>query len=146
MLELKKRIVNEGKNLGGGILKVDSLINHQVDPQLMDECGRDFARRFAEALSTAEPERFVAKMSKAKRHGRIFIDWLRNQRGSMAVTPYSARARPGLPVAIPIAWDELKSFNDAHPFSIRDGTKLVERAATRPLAGWGFAAQKLPAI
>lgn len=52
MLELKKRIMNEGKNLGGGILKVDSLINHQVDPQLMDECGRDFARRFADTRPT----------------------------------------------------------------------------------------------
>ena len=44
---LKQRVMAEGKNLGGGILKVDSLINHQVDPQLMDECGVEFARRFA---------------------------------------------------------------------------------------------------
>jgi len=44
MLELKERIIKEGKNLGGGILKVDSLINHQVDPHLMDACGREFAR------------------------------------------------------------------------------------------------------
>lgn len=52
MLELKKRIIEEGKNLGGGILKVDSLINHQVDPQLMDECGREFALRFADVAPT----------------------------------------------------------------------------------------------
>jgi len=46
MKELKERILREGKNLGGGILKVDGFINHQVDPQLMDDCGREFARRF----------------------------------------------------------------------------------------------------
>jgi xanthine phosphoribosyltransferase len=46
MQELKERILREGKNLGNGILKVDGFINHQVDPRLMDECGREFARRF----------------------------------------------------------------------------------------------------
>jgi len=49
---LKQRVMAEGKNLGGGILKVDSLINHQVDPMLMDECGIEFARRFAAAAPT----------------------------------------------------------------------------------------------
>ena len=47
MQELQDRIVKEGRNLGGGILKVDSLINHQVDPLLMDHCGAELARRFA---------------------------------------------------------------------------------------------------
>jgi xanthine phosphoribosyltransferase len=47
MLALKERIINEGKNLGGGILKVDSFINHQVDPNLMAACGAELARRFA---------------------------------------------------------------------------------------------------
>ncbi|MEC3947393.1 DNA ligase D [Sphingobium sp. HWE2-09] len=103
---------------------------------------KDFASRFAQALSAAEPDRFVATMSKAKRKDRIFIDWLRNQRGSTAVLPYSARARPDAPVAVPIDWDELDGMKDAHPFSIRDGAKLVDRAAT--LKGWGFAAQALP--
>jgi xanthine phosphoribosyltransferase len=44
---LKDRILKDGKNLGGGILKVDGFINHQVDPTMMDACGREFARRFA---------------------------------------------------------------------------------------------------
>ena len=47
MQALKERVAAEGKNLGDGILKVDSLINHQVDPKLMDLCGLEFARRFA---------------------------------------------------------------------------------------------------
>ncbi len=47
MQALKERILRDGKNLGNGILKVDNFINHQVDPQLMDACGKEFARRFA---------------------------------------------------------------------------------------------------
>ncbi|MFB0875577.1 MULTISPECIES: DNA ligase D [unclassified Sphingobium] len=105
---------------------------------------KDFASRFAQALSAAEPDRFVATMSKARRKDKIFIDWLRNQRGSTAVLPYSARARPGAPVAIPIDWDELDTMKDAHPFSIRDADTLLGRAAS--LKGWGFAAQTLPDI
>ena len=50
--ELKQRILQDGKNLGGGILKVDSFVNHQVDPLLMDACGREFARRFASVGAT----------------------------------------------------------------------------------------------
>jgi xanthine phosphoribosyltransferase len=50
--ELKERIARDGKNLGGGILKVDSFINHQVDPVLMDACGREFAARFAKVGAT----------------------------------------------------------------------------------------------
>ncbi|WP_447725913.1 DNA ligase D [Sphingomonas koreensis] len=108
------------------------------------ETHKDFASRFAHALSTAQPDRFVATMSKAKRKGRIFIDWLRNQRGSTAVLPYSARARAGAPVAVPIAWEELSGMKDAHPFDIGDCEKLWERS--KKLKGWGFAAQKLPEI
>jgi xanthine phosphoribosyltransferase len=52
MKELKERILRDGKNLGGGILKVDSFVNHQVDPLLMDACGREFARRFAGVHAT----------------------------------------------------------------------------------------------
>jgi len=105
---------------------------------------KDFARRFAEALSLAEPERFTASMSMAKRTGRIFIDWLRNQRGSTAVLPYSARARSGAPVAAPIAWNELRTIADAKLFTIGDSKKLIDRAASKSLSGWGFASQHLP--
>lgn len=108
------------------------------------EAHKDFARRFAEALSLAEPERFTATMSKAKRKGKIFIDWLRNQRGSTAVLPYSARARSGAPVAVPIGWNELKEVQDAKPFAIDDVAALIDRAASKQLSGWGFANQRLP--
>lgn len=108
------------------------------------ETHKDFAHRFAEAMSHAHPDRYVATMSKAKRKGRIFIDWLRNQRGSTAVLPYSARARAGAPVAVPVGWDELADMKNAHPFTIGDGDKLMARA--NGLRGWGFADQSLPQV
>ena len=110
------------------------------------DAHKDFARRFAEAMAQSEPERFVATMSKAKRGGKIFIDWLRNQRGSTAVLPYSARAREHAPVAVPIAWEELAKTKNAYPFSIADAAKLIERASDKALAGWGFADQQLPQV
>lgn len=105
---------------------------------------KDFARRFAEALAISEPDRFVATMSKAKRKGKIFIDWLRNQRGATAVVPYSARSRDGAPVAVPVAWDEVAQLENAHPWSIRDAQDLMERATRVGLRGWGFSQQTLP--
>ena len=110
------------------------------------DAHKDFSRRFAEALSMAEPDRFIATMSKAKRKGKIFIDWLRNQRGSTAVLPYSARARAGAPVAVPISWNDLKDAPNAHLFSIDDTKRLQDRAKSKSLAGWGFADQSLPEV
>lgn len=107
---------------------------------------KDFSKRFAEAMSLAEPDRFVATISKAKRKGKIFIDYLRNQRGSTAVMPYSARARAGAPVAAPITWDELTDIDRADRWSIADTATLIERAASKGLRGWGFAAQALPGV
>ncbi|MEO6153730.1 MAG: DNA ligase D [Croceibacterium sp.] len=115
-----------------------------INPGPSWDTFKDFARRFAEALALAEPDRFVAQMSKAKRVGKIFIDYLRNQRGATAVLPYSARARPGAPVAFPIAWGELKDFTDAHPLTILDAKRLLDRSRSKSLAGWGFADQVLP--
>ncbi|ATE66580.1 DNA ligase D [Rhizorhabdus dicambivorans] len=105
---------------------------------------KDFSHRFAEALAQAEPERFVANMAKAKRVGRIFIDYLRNQRGATAVVPYGARARENAPVAVPIGWEELDGFDKAGAFTIRDTKTLLKRATSRTLKGWGVADQSLP--
>jgi len=107
---------------------------------------KDFSRRLAEAMSQAEPDRFVANMSKARRKGRIFIDYLRNQRGSTAIMPYSARAREGAPVAVPVTWDELAEIEKANVWNIFDGEELIERGGSAALKGWGFAEQDLPPI
>jgi bifunctional non-homologous end joining protein LigD len=105
---------------------------------------KDFAQRFAIALATAEPERFTANLAKARRKGRIFLDYLRNQRGATAILPYSARSRERAPVAAPISWDELEGLQSGAPFTVRDGAQLVERASGRALQGWGEASQVLP--
>ncbi|RMB34395.1 ATP-dependent DNA ligase LigD phosphoesterase module /ATP-dependent DNA ligase LigD polymerase module [Sphingomonas sp. PP-F2F-G114-C0414] len=105
---------------------------------------KDFADRFARAMAGADPDRFVATMAKAKRKGRIFIDWLRNQRGATAVMPYSARARAGAPVAAPVSWTELRDIETAARWGVRDGAELIARAGSRALAGWGVADQVLP--
>ena len=97
-------------------------------------------------MSQTEPERFVANMSKAKRKGRIFIDYLRNQRGSTAIMPYSARARERGPVAVPVTWDELAEIEEANVWTIEDTDDLIERGASAALKGWGFAEQDLPPI
>lgn len=105
-----------------------------------------FAERFAKALGMADPDHYVANMSKAKREGRIFIDWLRNQRGSTAVMPYSARARANAPVAAPIDWGELDDLESAHPFTIGDAKALLKRSESKLLRGWGMAEQALPDV
>jgi bifunctional non-homologous end joining protein LigD len=117
-----------------------------LDPGHDWDAHKDFAKRFSEALSLAEPDRYVATMSKAKRKGKIFIDWLRNQRGSTAIMPYSARAREGAPVAVPLAWDALGDVDGANIYSIRDAQSLLNGAAKSDLKGWGFARQSLPRI
>jgi bifunctional non-homologous end joining protein LigD len=105
---------------------------------------KSFADRFSRAISEAEPETFTANIRKVQRKGRIFLDWLRNQRGATAVMPYSARAREGAPVAAPIAWDELDKYQGGNHFTIRDADELIERASSKALAGWGQAQQALP--
>ena len=66
-----------------------------------------FCRGVAAAIESGDPSLYLIKMTKAARKGRIFVDYLRNERGSTAVAPYSPRARPGMRVAVPLAWDEL---------------------------------------
>ena len=105
---------------------------------------KSFAERFSRAISEAEPGTFTANIRKEQRKGRIFLDWLRNQRGATAVMPYSARGREGAPVAAPVAWEELDEYASGGTFTIRDADELLERAGSKLLAGWGKAKQALP--
>jgi len=106
--------------------------------------AKSFCERFARALAQAEPHRFTANLKKVERKGKIFIDYLRNQRGATAVLPYVARARETAPVAAPVTWTELRDIDSAKRFTIRDAAELLERAGSRALQGWGEAAQELP--
>jgi bifunctional non-homologous end joining protein LigD len=86
-----------------------------------------FCKQVAHDLAGAQPERFVATMSKAKRKGKLFIDYLRNERGSTAIAPWSSRSREGAPVAVPVSWAELKTIQAASQFSLAEA---AERAAS----------------
>ncbi|RUX04329.1 DNA ligase D, partial [Mesorhizobium sp. M2A.F.Ca.ET.037.01.1.1] len=105
---------------------------------------KDFAHRLAQAVAQTDPSHFTAVMAKAKRKGRIFVDYLRNQRGATAIMPYSARSLPGAPVAAPITWAEMKTIDAPSHFHVGDARELKKRAASKSLAGWGRADQLLP--
>jgi bifunctional non-homologous end joining protein LigD len=105
---------------------------------------KTFAKALAGKLADAAPKRYTATMSKAKRKGRIFIDWLRNERGSTAIAPYSIRAREGGPVAVPVSWDELRKLKAANGFHMDDVLERLD-AGTNPWAeadGWSQSVTK----
>ncbi len=77
-----------------------------------------FAKLFATRLAQQVPDRFTSMLAKKKRVGRIFVDWLRNQQQATAVCPWSLRARPGAPVAVPVEWDELAALERANVFGV----------------------------
>lgn len=115
-----------------------------LTPKAGWEDVRNFSSRFANAMAANEPNRFTANLSKAKRDGKIFIDYLRNQRGSTAVVPYSVRARAEAPVATPLTWEELEAIDKPSHWHVGDAQLLVKRAKSRALFGWGRVTQSLP--
>ena len=66
-----------------------------------------FSKGLADHLARLIPDRFTANMSKQKRKGKIYVDYLRNAKGATAIAAYSTRARTGAPVSAPLAWEEL---------------------------------------
>ncbi|CAG0983836.1 Multifunctional non-homologous end joining protein LigD [Rhizobiaceae bacterium] len=82
------------------------------------EAVKGFCQDFAELLARTDPSRFVANMSKARRKGRMFLDYLRNGQGATAICPWSTRARSGATCAVPVAWDELPTLKSANAFDV----------------------------
>jgi bifunctional non-homologous end joining protein LigD len=70
---------------------------------------KNFAHAFAAQIEKSDPDLYLIKMTKAARKGKIFLDYLRNERGATAVAPFSPRARPGVHVALPLSWTGLKT-------------------------------------
>jgi bifunctional non-homologous end joining protein LigD len=105
-----------------------------------------FAYRLARTVAQSDPKHFTTALPKAQRKGRIFVDYLRNQRGATAVMPYSARARPRAPVATPISWSEMETIEAPSHFHVGDAPELVRRAASKALVEWGRTNQVLPEL
>ena len=109
-----------------------------------DESGR-FAGAVAAGLAREEPEAYVAEMSKAKRRGRIFLDYLRNHRGSTSVAAYSTRARASAPVSTPLRWDELSVALPSDAFTIATLPARLEALRADPWADYRRVRQRLTA-
>lgn len=91
-----------------------------IRPTLDWDTAKGFTRAIAEHLALAFPGRFTANLAKAKRDGKIFIDYLRNAEGATAVAAYSIRARANAPVAAPIGWEELAKDVRFDYFNVRN--------------------------
>lgn len=94
---------------------------------------KEFAHNVALMLERADPERYLSKMTKSARSGRIFVDYLRNERGATAVAPFSPRARAGARVAIPLTWAELP-HTDPKQFSVANFSQWKSRLRRDPWA------------
>jgi bifunctional non-homologous end joining protein LigD len=110
------------------------------------EAHRDFAEALARVMAQESPDRYVANMAKAKRRGKIFIDYLRNTRGATAIAPFSTRARPGAYFAMPVSWPQLARLKDAHPAAVGEAKRFLGgRARWRdPWPDYFKLKQKLP--
>jgi bifunctional non-homologous end joining protein LigD len=95
-----------------------------------------FAKALAQFLSHQLPERFTATSGPKNRVGKIFVDYLRNTRGASTVAAYSARARPGLPVSVPITRDELSSLKSSTQWNIGNLQKRLRKLKADPWAGY----------
>jgi bifunctional non-homologous end joining protein LigD len=142
-LDVRERLQAAGfaaflKTSGGKGLHVVAPLTPKADwPTL-----KAFAKGMAESMARDAPDRYVAVVTRAKRGGRILVDYLRNQRGATAVAAYSTRARPGAPVSMPLAWDELAALESSAAFTLANTPERLEarghawhdfRRAARPL-------------
>jgi bifunctional non-homologous end joining protein LigD len=105
---------------------------------------KDFSRDIAESIVREEPAHYIATMSKAKRSGKVFIDYLRNSRTATAVSAYSTRALPGATVSLPVRWEDLDQDLRAH-FTIRNVPEYLERQQNNPWQDYEAARRPLTA-
>jgi bifunctional non-homologous end joining protein LigD len=134
-LEVRKRLKDSGlqsfvKSTGGKGLHVVAPIRAEHPWPAI----KQFAHSIVLAMEKDTPSFFLTRMTKAARAGKIYLDYLRNERGSTAVAPYSPRSRPGLPVAMPLAWSELKSEQPPR-FQVSDFSQWRKRLSRDPWKG-----------
>jgi bifunctional non-homologous end joining protein LigD len=104
-----------------------------------------WCRAFAERVAREEPARYLTRVAKAARRGRILIDWLRNAPGATAIASFCPRARPGAPVATPLAWAEVTPTLDPSAFTLRTIPARLARRGHAPWPGFDELRQRLPA-
>jgi len=119
------------KTTGGKGLHVVAPITPKQDWDFVKE----FSKAVAQSLVKAAPDQYTATMSKSKRAGKIFIDYLRNARTASAVCAYSPRARPGAPVSMPVSWEELAEDIRSN-FTVRNVPQRLERLRKDPWADY----------
>lgn len=129
------------KLTGGKGIHVCAPINRSAN---WDE-AKPFCKRFAEALTKQNRERFIAKASKAARKGKIYIDYLRNGYGATAILPYSTRARFGFPVAALVDWEELDIDQAANHWTISNIRQRMKNKKERPWRAYASTRQSLTA-
>src|SRR5690606_26235019 len=107
--------------------------------------AKAFSRALAQSAASDDKKRLTANMSKSKRHGRTFIDYLRNGRGATAIASYSTRARPGAPVAVPVAWDELNETLTPNRYTLENIGRRLGALRGDPWADFDGARRPLTA-
>jgi bifunctional non-homologous end joining protein LigD len=95
-----------------------------------------FCRRVAELMAELSPDRFTANMSKAKRTGKIYVDYVRNNRGSTSIAPFSTRAREQATIAVPLRWSELSGRIRPHTYTLGDVAGRLRRLKGDPWEGY----------
>jgi bifunctional non-homologous end joining protein LigD len=104
----------------------------------------EFARVVAEWTVRNNPRRYVARMAKSARRGKIFVDYLRNVRGATSVAAYSTRAKPEATISVPLAWDELSPRITSDHFTLANLRTRLDGLKTDPWAAYWKTRQKLP--
>jgi bifunctional non-homologous end joining protein LigD len=121
-------LVSFCKTTGGKGLHVVTPLAHEKKEPLEWSVVKGFARDVCVQMAADSPGRYLTKMTKKDRTGKIFLDYLRNDRMATAVAPLSPRARPGALVSMPVLWTQLRAGLDPKRFTIRTTPALVARS------------------